>query len=175
MAFAPHNQTISARLGQAHQLGAATSELPYATPLFGENRPCRRQHVKIMTLVGCLSRMRGNSHVRFLGEGVAARLPPYPTRAVGSIPIARSNDLLSQRLCQACFFGKQTNYISLLRKCVTNVKDRVAAEVTRRLWQSCHWTSKYWVCPSIMIWTTSPKLPKTEHQFQKFRKCCPTP
>ena len=41
-------------------------------------------------LMGCLSRMRGNLHVRFLGEGVAARLPPYPPRAVGSIPIARS-------------------------------------------------------------------------------------
>ena len=27
----------------------------------------------------CLSRMRGNSPVRFLGEGVAARPPPYPT------------------------------------------------------------------------------------------------
>src|ERR1700680_813941 len=25
-----------------------------------------------------LNRMRGNLHVRFLGEGVAARLPPYP-------------------------------------------------------------------------------------------------
>ncbi len=34
--------------------------------------------------------MQGNLHVRFLGEGVAARSPPYPTRAVGSIPIARS-------------------------------------------------------------------------------------
>jgi hypothetical protein len=27
-----------------------------------------------------LSRMRGNSHVRFLGEGRAATLPPYPTQ-----------------------------------------------------------------------------------------------
>jgi hypothetical protein len=28
----------------------------------------------------CLSRMRGNSHVRFLGEGVTVTPPPYPTR-----------------------------------------------------------------------------------------------
>ena len=27
-----------------------------------------------------LSRMRGNSHVRFLGEGAAATPPPYPTK-----------------------------------------------------------------------------------------------
>ena len=26
-----------------------------------------------------LSRMKGNFHVRFLGEGVAATSPPYPT------------------------------------------------------------------------------------------------
>ena len=35
--------------------------------------------------------MRGNLHVRFLGEGVAARRPPYPTVNVGSIPITRSS------------------------------------------------------------------------------------
>ena len=34
--------------------------------------------------------MRGNLHVRFLGEGVAARRPPYPTAYDGSIPFARS-------------------------------------------------------------------------------------
>ena len=34
--------------------------------------------------------MRGNLHVRFLGEGVAARPPPYPPDAEGSIPFARS-------------------------------------------------------------------------------------
>ena len=45
--------------------------------------------------MGCLSRMRGNLHVRFLGEGVTVRLPPYPPRAVGSIPIARSTFLRS--------------------------------------------------------------------------------
>ena len=49
--------------------------------------------------MGCLSRMRGNSHVRFLGEGVAARLPPYPPRAVGSIPIARSTSLHLSLIC----------------------------------------------------------------------------
>ena len=43
-----------------------------------------------MVFEGCLSRMRGNLHVRFLGEGVAARPPPYPTDAVSSILIARS-------------------------------------------------------------------------------------
>ena len=37
--------------------------------------------------------MRGNSHVRFLGEEMAARPSPYPTCAVGSIPIARSSCL----------------------------------------------------------------------------------
>ena len=31
-------------------------------------------------VIQCLSRMRGNSHVRFLGEGVLATAPPYPTR-----------------------------------------------------------------------------------------------
>lgn len=46
--------------------------------------------------MGCLSRMRGNLHVRFLGEGVAARPPPYPPRAVGSIPIARSTPSLAK-------------------------------------------------------------------------------
>ena len=40
--------------------------------------------------MSCLSRMQGNLHVRFLGEGVTARSSPYPPRAVGSIPIARS-------------------------------------------------------------------------------------
>ena len=34
--------------------------------------------------------MRGNLHVRFLGEGVAARRPPYPTAYDGSIPFTRS-------------------------------------------------------------------------------------
>ena len=42
-------------------------------------------------LMGCLSRMRGNLHVRFLGEGVAARPPPYPTRDEGSTPSSRSS------------------------------------------------------------------------------------
>ncbi len=37
--------------------------------------------------------MRGNSHVRFLGEGVAARSPPYPPHEEGSIPFARSTEL----------------------------------------------------------------------------------
>jgi hypothetical protein len=37
--------------------------------------------------------MRGNLHVRFLGEGAAARRPPYPTVNVGSIPITRSSPL----------------------------------------------------------------------------------
>ena len=40
--------------------------------------------------MGCLSRMQGNLHVRFLGEGVAVRPPPYPPDAEGSIPFARS-------------------------------------------------------------------------------------
>lgn|SRR5690554_5238484 len=44
-------------------------------------------------LFGCLSRMRGNLHVRFLGEGVAARLPPYPPRDAGSIPVTRSRSI----------------------------------------------------------------------------------
>ena len=35
--------------------------------------------------------MRGNLHVRFLGEGAAARRPPYPTAYDGSIPFTRSN------------------------------------------------------------------------------------
>ena len=33
-----------------------------------------------------LSRMRGNSHVRFLGEGAAATPPPYPTNTACSGP-----------------------------------------------------------------------------------------
>ncbi|QKV58214.1 MAG: FAD-dependent oxidoreductase [Dechloromonas sp.] len=41
--------------------------------------------------------MRGNLHVRFLGE-VAVRLPPYPPRAVGSIPIARSKIVVRTRI-----------------------------------------------------------------------------
>src|SRR5574343_771341 len=91
VASSPHNQTISARFGQADQSGFATSELPHATPRLGENRSCCRYlDVQIGVLMGCLSRMQGNLHVRFLGEGVAVRPPPYPPRAVGSIPIARS-------------------------------------------------------------------------------------
>ena len=35
--------------------------------------------------------MRGNSHVRFLGEGSAARRSPYPTYDEGSIPFTRSS------------------------------------------------------------------------------------
>jgi hypothetical protein len=35
--------------------------------------------------------MRGNLHVRFLGEGVAARRPPHPTYDEGSIPFTRSS------------------------------------------------------------------------------------
>ena len=34
--------------------------------------------------------MRGNPHVRFLGEEVAARRPPYPTYDEGSTPFTRS-------------------------------------------------------------------------------------
>ncbi len=34
--------------------------------------------------------MQGNLHVRFLGEGVTVRSPPYPPAYVGSIPITRS-------------------------------------------------------------------------------------
>ena len=41
--------------------------------------------------MGCLSRMRGNLHVRFLGEGAAARPPPYPRDDEGSIPFTRSS------------------------------------------------------------------------------------
>jgi len=40
-----------------------------------------------------LSRVRGNSHARFLGEGVAATPPPYPTKTfacfiLGTVPLA---------------------------------------------------------------------------------------
>lgn len=35
--------------------------------------------------------MRGNLHVRFLGEEHAARRVPYPTSYEGSIPFTRSN------------------------------------------------------------------------------------
>jgi len=45
-------------------------------------------------LTDCLSRMRGDSHVRFLGEGMAARPAPHPTANVGSIPITRSTPVL---------------------------------------------------------------------------------
>ena len=42
-----------------------------------------------------LSRVRGNSHARFLGEGVAATPPPYPTKLfaraiLGSAWLARA-------------------------------------------------------------------------------------
>src|SRR5574343_687787 len=91
VASSPHNQTISARFGQADQSGFATSELPHATPRLGENRSCCRYlDVQIGVLMGCLSRMQGNLHVRFLGEGVAARSPPYPPAYEGSIPFTRS-------------------------------------------------------------------------------------
>ena len=91
VASSPHNQEIEARLGQADQSGFATSELSCATPRLGKNRSCRYLDVQIGVLMGCLSRMRGNLHVRFLGEGVAVRPPPYPPDAVSSILIARSN------------------------------------------------------------------------------------
>jgi hypothetical protein len=35
--------------------------------------------------------MRGNLHVRFLGEEVVARRPPHPTYDEGSIPFTRSS------------------------------------------------------------------------------------
>ena len=93
VASSPHNQAISARFGQADESGSATSELSYATPRLGENRSCRYLDVQIGVLMGCLSRMQGNLHVRFLGEGVAARSPPYPPHEEGSIPFARSTEL----------------------------------------------------------------------------------
>jgi len=43
---------------------------------------------------GCLSRMRGNLHVRFLGGRDTARYPSYPTSYEGSIPFTRSNSIL---------------------------------------------------------------------------------
>ena len=57
--------------------------------------------------MGCLSRMRGNLHVRFLGEGVAARPSPYPTHDEGSIPFTRSTAPIcgvpqkSRRICKS--------------------------------------------------------------------------
>ncbi len=48
----------------------------------------------------CLSRMRGNLHVRFLGEGGAARHPPYPTYDEGSIPFTRSSLLFPHPFIQ---------------------------------------------------------------------------
>ena len=49
-------------------------------------------------LNGCLSRMQGNLHVRFLGGDMTVRSYPYPTAYVGSIPITRSNIPVLQRL-----------------------------------------------------------------------------
>ena len=42
-------------------------------------------------LNGCLSRMQGNLHVRFLGGDMTVRSYPYPTAYEGSIPFTRSS------------------------------------------------------------------------------------
>ena len=39
-----------------------------------------------MVLKNGLSRMRGDSHVRFLGEGMLATACPYPTQEAGTGP-----------------------------------------------------------------------------------------
>lgn len=51
--------------------------------------------------------MRGNLHVRFLGEAVAARRPPYPTVNVGSIPITCSTPIPLD-----CFGGSRRRFHS---------------------------------------------------------------
>jgi hypothetical protein len=60
--------------------------------------------------------MRGNMHVRFLGEEMAARPSPYPTDGVGSIPITRSTSptffILEH---QSCFTSVRTAYAGRLR------------------------------------------------------------
>ena len=42
---------------------------------------------------GCLSRMQGNLHLRFLGGRGTVRYPSYPTSYEGSIPFTRSTSL----------------------------------------------------------------------------------
>ena len=44
-------------------------------------------------LNGCLSRMQGNLHVRFLGGDMTVRSYPYPSAYEGSIPFTRSSNL----------------------------------------------------------------------------------
>ena len=48
-------------------------------------------------LNGCLSRMQGNLHVRFLGGDMTVRSYPYPTAYEGSIPFTRSSFLTTPR------------------------------------------------------------------------------
>src|SRR5690554_1935383 len=59
----------------------------------GAARNGRRPGLK-PRLNGCLSRMQGNLHVRFLGGDATVRSCPYPTYDEGSIPFTRSNKSL---------------------------------------------------------------------------------
>lgn len=45
----------------------------------------------------CLSRMQGNLHVRFLGEGVVATRPPYP---IVSVKTTHTQSKISDRIRQ---------------------------------------------------------------------------
>src|SRR3954451_23608960 len=88
--------------GQADM--SAAEMLAGAAPERASWRTVRRLQVRIVKVVAkrprpargvreCLSWMRGNSHVQFLGEGVAVTPPPYPAKGVRSFVRPRPGSL----------------------------------------------------------------------------------
>ena len=85
--------------------------------------------------------------VRFLGEGIAERLSPYPTDGVGSIPITRST---------ASFWGFSRNSLESLQAAATQsfpVRDVLPWSTVIRLQSGL--SSPFEVCVTVGL-TESP-------------------
>src|SRR6185437_11627475 len=79
------------RFGQTVQPAVAPPDVSRAVARARhEGIGCRSADAGVGRVLGCLSRMRRKSHVRFLGGRVAARPPSHPTTDEGSIPFTRS-------------------------------------------------------------------------------------
>src|SRR5262249_40432529 len=80
------------RLREQSEVAARELSLPPTQPWGSERGRCAPRGA----FVEGLSRMRGNSHVRFLGGGRAVRLSCYPTERVGSRMAANGSILVTR-------------------------------------------------------------------------------
>ena len=94
--------------------------------------------------------MKGNFHVQFLGEGVAATSPPYPTLGWATTQVYPARISLQQSLAQTALLARATNLrIKANRVPPRGFVQKPVPERPRRL------AVKPWSAPALRVQSSS--------------------